>query len=60
MYDYQIAHITSRGDQLLYTRASCYSCVFSKTRKPQEFSVISDEEPFKPTLHAKFGDHIPQ
>ena len=42
---------------LVVTRASCYSCVFSKTRRQQEFSVISDEKHFKPTLHAKFGDH---
>ena len=29
---------------LVVTRASCYSCVFSKTRILQEFSVISDEK----------------
>ena len=43
---------------LVVTRASCYSCVFSETRRQQEFSVISDEKHFKPTLHAKFGDHM--
>ena len=45
---------------LVVTRASYYSCVFSKTRREQEFSVISDEKNFKPTLDAKFGDHIRQ
>ena len=45
---------------LVVTRASCYSCVFSKTRRQQDFSVMSDEKHFKPTLHAKLGDHIRQ
>ena len=42
------------------SRASCYSCVFSKTTRQEEFSVISDEKHFKPTLHAKFGNHVRQ
>ena len=49
-----------RPPGLVVTRASCYSCVFSKTRRQQEFSIISDEKNFKPNLHAKFGDHIRQ
>ena len=39
---------------LVVTRASCYSCIFSKTRRQQEFLVISNEKHIKPTLHAKF------
>ena len=45
-----------RPPGLVVTRTSCYSCVFSKTRKQQELSVMSYEKYFKPTLHAKFGD----
>ena len=45
---------------LVVTRASCYSCVFSKTRRQQKSLVIQDEKHFKPTLHTKFGDHIRQ
>ena len=42
---------------LVVTRASCYNCVFSKTRKQQEFSVMSLEKYLKPTLRTKFGDY---
>ena len=42
---HQDSLIDCRGDPgLVVTRASCYSCVFSKTRREQEFSVISDEK----------------
>ena len=43
-----------RPPGLVVTGASCYSCVFSPTRRQQEFSVsvISNEKHFKPTLHA--------
>ena len=54
----QVFYETPPG--LVVTRASCYSCVFSKTRRQQEFSVISDEKHFKTALHRKFGDHIRQ
>ena len=39
------------------TGSSCYSCVLSKTRREQEFSVMSYEKYFQPTLHEKFGDN---
>ena len=54
----QVFYETPPG--LVVTRATCYSCVFSITRRQQEFLVIPDEEYFKPTLHAKFWDHLRQ
>ena len=41
---------------MVVTRVSCYSFFFSKTRRQNEFSVISYETYFKPSLNAKFGD----
>ena len=37
---------------LVVTRARCYSCVFSKTGRQQEFSVMSYEKYIKPCKSA--------